>query len=95
MDTIHKPFSTSVTADDQDQNVHSATGALRYNLGGAPNEAVTKSNGKLIAAMARAIEKEPSVLPEPTAQGRSIKELLYGLEGLRKRGTEEQEDIDN
>jgi len=95
MDTIHKPFSTTVTADDQDQIVRFAIGAVRFNSAISSYEKIVAPIRNLVTVMERVIKTQPSVSQEAKAKGRSTKELLYGLESLRKRGSDEQNDIDD
>ncbi len=94
MDTIHKPMSTTVVACDQDQTVRPVIGVLRFNSDISSYEKILKPTGSFVAAMYDVINDQTSGSQEAKVEGKSIRDLLYGLESLRKRGTEEYNDID-
>jgi hypothetical protein len=93
MDTIHKPMSTTVVACDQDQTVRPVIGVLRFNSDISSYEKILKPTGSFVAAMYDVINDQTSGSQEAKVEGKSIRDLLYGLESLRKRGTEEYNDI--
>lgn len=94
MDTIHRPMSTTVVACDQDQTVRPVMGVLRFNSDISSYEKVVKPTGSFVAAIQDIINNHTSGSQEAKVEGRSTRDLLYGLESLRKRGTEGYNDID-
>lgn len=89
MDTIHEPFSTTAVASDLKQQTRPSIGATSSGSMFAPPEKNVGSHGKLIASMEQCVKDQPFVMQEAPGKGRSMRELLYGLESLRKRGGED------
>ena len=92
MDILYKPFSTTVMANDDDLVVRPAIGVLQYRFDKASYERLFMPGADLCSTMQRAIKNRPFVQEKSNAKGRSIGDLLYGLESLRKRASEEDYD---
>lgn len=89
MDMIHCSFSTTVTVSEVDQYTRAAVGAIKVSADGLWFEEDLEMYAKLAPAMAHCASSHPSVEQKGVAKGKSLRELLYGLESLRKRGGED------
>ena len=88
MDTVHEKFSTSTLVGDEIQKSRRSTGALTVDCVSARWREDNKSYEKLITSM-QLHGKGHSISPEnDAAKGKSLKDLLYGIENLRKRVSE-------
>ena len=86
MDTVHQPFSTTVGSSNDEQGLRRSVGALQAtDVGWEINTGTTKF---LVESMKNAVTSQPTSSEETTVERRSLKELLYNLENLRKRGSE-------
>lgn len=86
MDTVHQPFSTTVGSSNEEQGLRRSVGALQAtDVGWEINTGTTKF---LVESMENAVTSQPTSSEETTVERRSLKELLYNLENLRKRGSE-------
>lgn len=94
VDTTHQPLSSNIDVNDQDEIVPRAIGVLRYNSETTSYEKIVTPSPDLALAMESAIRNQSSVSEVPKAKGQSTRDFFYGLESLRKRGSEEQNDID-
>ena len=93
MDTSHQAFSKDALGDSEKSNSRSLVGSLRYCTDSKIWKANEALQGNLAAAMR---ERADSILHAPkagAAKGKSLTELLYGLESLRKRGSENETDV--
>lgn len=87
MDPLHQPFSTTIVGNDQMSNPELTVGALNLKHEGWRKD--TGPSEKLVSALENCLENQPDVLQNGTAKGSSMRELLYSLENLRKRGSED------
>ena len=90
MDTFHQAFSTHALADTGEQNSRSLVGSLAY-CGDTQSWKVNEDlQANLVAATRECSDSSLDVRREEGPKGSSLVDLLYGLEGLRKRGTENE-----
>lgn len=93
MDTSHQAFSTDASADIGNQSPSNLVGSLSY----CSDSKTWKENQALQANLVAATrECADSHLNDPqagTINGKSLTGLLYGLESLRKRGSENEIDL--
>ena len=89
MDIIHEPFSTTMTASDEVQKERPSVGVLKI----ATCQSLCEDSGgqdlPLIAAMEQRLQVQPDFYQTSATKGKSLRDLLYGLESLRKHGGEE------
>ena len=95
MDTIHEPFSTTAVASDLEQQTRPSIGATSFGSMFSPPEKNVRPHGKLIASMEQRVKDQSFVMQETPGKGSSMRELLYGLEGLRKRGGDDNNGRDD
>ena len=91
MDTFHQAFSTYALADTGERNSRSLVGSLIYSADSKRWKVNEVVQANLVAAMRECSDSNldvPDVVEE--SKGRSLVDLLYGLEGLRKRGSENE-----
>ena len=94
MDTIHEPGSTTIlAADDHRRRPVAGLQVNRSELSASLPQMDPRDG--LLAAMDRCFELQTSIYQEATGKGRSTRELLYGLEGLRKRASEDHNDVED
>ena len=86
MDCIHKPFCTVHLATDDDQNIRPCMGCLQYDAQRNGLEASSILHNELFSEMEACARSQAVVEQKNAAKGRSLRELLYSLESLRKRG---------
>lgn len=89
MDMIHCRFSTSVTASEEEQHSRLAVGAIRLTADDSWFEKDLDLHEELVPTMEQSARSRLLTEQKNTAKGKSLRELLYGLEGLRKRGGED------
>ena len=91
MDTVHEAFSTITVANDQAQRERSSIGVMKITQNAMSDMCLQQSqHPQLVTAMEQCIERQSFIHENSTAKGKSMRDLLYGLESLRKRGGEEQ-----
>lgn len=91
MDTVHEAFSTSTVANDQAQKERSIIGVTKITQNTMSEMCLQQSQHlQLVTAMEQCIQRQSVIHENSTAKGKSMRDLLYGLESLRKRGGEEQ-----
>ncbi len=96
MDTVHKAFSTTTVASDQAQKKRFAIGVMKITQNAMSEMFMQQGQDpQLVTAMEQCIQRQSFIHENPTAKGKSMRDLLYGLESLRKRGGEEQNDRDD
>ena len=91
MDTFHQAFSTDASADDGKLNP--LVGYLSYVTESKTWKVNEALQANLVAAMRECAEGNLRASRIGTAGGKSLTDLLYGLESLRKRGSENETDI--
>lgn len=84
MDNIHPPFST--TDDKRDATSTCLVKAIHFLQGPQRWEDDLALGVDLLPALEMYAKSRPMVPQKNVAKGKSLKELLYGLETLRKRG---------
>ncbi len=89
MDNTYETSSTMTLVSDAQQAHRPSMGAVRYTTEGKIFEQDPNFYGHLISAMEKSIEDHPVAEQKDVAKGKSLRELLYGLESLRKRGPED------
>lgn len=86
MDAVHQPFSTTVGSSTEEQVPRRSVGAMRAtNVGWETN---TEATRMLVVSMENALAIQPINSEETSTERRSLQELLYHLENLRKKGSE-------
>lgn len=87
MDCIHTPFSTIVANDNDAQDAAPVIGGISFS-------SETPLDEDFIAVMDVCAKASTIPTPESAAKGKTLRDLLYGLESLRKRGADgDTEDI--
>lgn len=87
MDTVHAPSSTTTIDINHGQNARPPVGLLKsINLDWEKDSGSYKH---LIESMQTCLGTLSDLQPKGTAKGRSLRDLLYNLESLRKRGSDE------
>ena len=83
MDNVHKPFSNTEDSDSASRSLVEAIHFLR-----TPQrwEEDLNLDDALLPALEACAKTRPLMPQKNAAKGKSLKELLYGLESLRKRG---------
>ena len=81
MDCIHTPFSTVVINDSDAQEAAPVIGGISF----SPRAPIDED---LIAIMDVCAKTSTITTPESAAKGKTLRDLLYGLESLRKRGAD-------
>ena len=94
MDTVHRPFSTTAVTSERDQQTRPSVGTISFSSIHGSHED-TRRFAKLISSMENRAKDQPFVSQEAPGKGRSLREMLYGLESLRKRGEEGNDDRDD
>ena len=90
MDTVHEAFSTTTVANDQAQKERFTIGVMKITQNAMSEMCLQQSQHlQLVTAMEQCIQMQPFIPENSTAKGKSLRDLLYGLESLRKRGGEE------
>ena len=92
MDTLHRAFSTDLIASTEKGDSRSMVGSLIYCTDTdtwKENEGLQET---LTVAMRECAESNLGISQAGVAKGKSVTELLYGLESLRKRGSENEVD---
>ena len=91
MDTVHEAFSTTTVANDQAQKERFAIGVMKITQNAMSEMCMQqRQHPQLVTAMEQCIQRQSFIHENSTAKGKSMRDLLYGLESLRKRGGEEQ-----
>ena len=92
MDTVHEAFSTTTTvATDQVQHERFPIGVMKITENARSEMCMQQhQHPQLVTAMEQCIQRQSFIHENLTAKGKSMRDLLYGLESLRKRGGEEQ-----
>ena len=91
MDTSHQASSTDVPADSKTSSAQHLVGSLSYCID-SKNWKVNESlQANLDRAMRECADANPNVSQIGAAKEKPITELLYGLESLRKRGSDNNE----
>lgn len=81
MDCIHTPFSTVVINDSDAQDAAPVIGGISFS-------SKTPVDEDLVAVMDVCAKQSTITTPESAAKGKTLRDLLYGLESLRKRGAD-------
>ena len=96
MDTVHEAFSTTRVANDQAQKERFSIGVMKITQNARSELCMQQhQHPQLVTAMEQCIQRQAIIHENSTAKGKSMRDLLYGLESLRKRGGEEQNVRDN
>ena len=93
MDTLHQAFTTDSLVDSEKSSSRSLVGSLTYDTDTETweeNQALQKPLG---VAMRQCADKDLSLPQAETGKGKSLTELLYGSESLRKRGSENENEM--
>lgn len=85
MDTIHKPFSTSMM-EDGEAGLRPSVGAFSFVPSSGSWQQASDLADTLLQNMEDCARSRPFFGQANAAKGKSLRELLYGLENLRKRG---------
>jgi len=88
MDAVHKPFSTTIVACAEEQESRPSVGAVQATKLGWERD--TEATRGLVVVMQECLGNQPDILEDGKMKGGSMRELLYNLEGLRKRGSEDE-----
>ncbi|KAG8527047.1 uncharacterized protein KY384_008476 [Bacidia gigantensis] len=89
IDSLHIPFSTTIVSDRSDQNLQAYTGIVWSSLSSSPPQKALNTAQKLRLSLDACASEHDLVEQKNVAKGKSLQELLYGLEGLRKRGSDD------
>ncbi len=87
MDAMHQPFSTTTLANAEEQESRPSVGAVQANKLGWEKE--SEATRGLVASMRKQLDNQPNALQDGKTKGGSVRELLYNLESLRKRSSED------
>ena len=87
MDVVHAPLSKVAIQADRERKLCKAVGLLEVETLGHDN--CSGRNKQLIENMEECIDSQSDIPQDGTAKGKSMKELLYNLESLRKRDPED------
>lgn len=93
MDTYHLAFSTDAPADTGKQISRSLVGSLSYCTDSQTWKENRALQAKLVAATRDWADSHLHVPQAVATKGKLLTELLYGLESLRKRGSENEIDV--
>ena len=93
MDPFHQAFSTVVTADTGKQTPRSLVGSLNYCMESKIWKENESLQANLVAATRQCSYSHVDVSQTGADEGKPLTELLYSLEGLRKRTSEIEIDI--
>ena len=93
MDNSHQNSSTSAAADNVKSNTRSLMGSVSYCIDSGTWKANEPLQADLAIAMRACADSTPHVTQARVAKGKSLTELLYGMESLRKRETENETDV--
>ena len=94
MDTVHIPFSTSIMRNDG-QPLRPSVQSLHFSPEMDSWEAEEGKMAKLWTTMEECAYSRPFIARANAAKGKSLRELLYGLESLRKRSRGAEIDLDD
>lgn len=88
MDAVHQPFSTTAMASAEEQESRPSVGAVQATKLGWER----KSEGTmgLVAVLERQLKNQANYMQNGKMKGGSVRELLYNLENLRKRISEDE-----
>ena len=89
LDNYHIPFSTTIIESSEEQLSRPMIGCLSFEDTGRWEEVDFMQDS--IACMQRIAESQESVGCSGLEKGKSLRDLLYGIENLRKRVNEEQD----
>lgn len=92
MDTFHQAFSTDAQ-DTGKQISRSLVGSLNYCTESQTWQENRALQSKLVAATSDWADSHLHVPQAVATEGKSLTDLLYGLESLRKRGSENEIDM--
>lgn len=93
MDTSHQAFTTDALADSGKQSSRSLMGSLSYCADSDTWNENQALQANLVAATKECADSHKHARHAGTAKGKSPTELLYGLESLRKRGSENEANL--
>ena len=93
MDPSHQAFSTDVAADNGKQSSRSLVGSLNYCMESKTWKESEALQANLIAATRECACSHVNGSQAGADEGKPLTELLYSLEGLRKRTAENEIDI--
>lgn len=93
MDTSHQAFSTKASVETVKQSSRGLVGSLRYCTDSKTWKENEALQANVIAATRECADSHLYVPQAGAAEGKSLTELFYGLESLRKRGSEIETDI--
>lgn len=89
MDAVHQPFSTTVVASAAQQKSRPSVGAMHATELGLEKDC--ESIRSLVAMMQSCLDNQPCVSEDGESKGTSMRELIYSLENLRKRVSEDDD----
>ena len=95
MDALHEPFSTTAVGTNRSQSYRPFVVAKRLMLESPSLHKDVELHKQLVPAMEACVKAQPFVEQKNAAKGKSLKELLYGLESLRKRGSDDVDDTND
>ena len=90
MDTFHQAFSTHALADTGEGSSRNLVGAMIYCAESKSWKVNEVLQANLAVTMRECADSNPDVPRVEVPKGSSLVDLLYGLEGLRKRGSENE-----
>ena len=93
MDTSRQAFSTDALADTGKQSSRSLVGSLSFCSDSQTWRDNKSLQENLVAATRKCADSHLHIPQVGAAEGESFKELLYGLESLRKRGSENETNL--
>ena len=93
MDTSRQAFSIDALADIEKQSSRSFVGSLSYYTDSKTWEENHALQADLVAATKECADSQLHVPQPGAAKEKSLTELFYGLESLRKRGSEFETDL--
>ena len=93
MDPSHQPFSTGVTTDTGKESSRSLVGSLNYCMKSKTWNENEDLQANLVKATRECACSHVNGSQTGADEGKPLTELVYGLESLRKRTSENETDI--
>ena len=92
MDCVYEPFSTTLLTTDTNRFAKPCIDALQYDHLTLRLIQSAQSNSNFISVMESCAKCQIVVEPKNVAKGKSLRDLLYGLESLRKRRLDDMDE---
>lgn len=94
MDTLHHPYTATLVGNEDTAPNHSV-GAFTFDVFSNAWTEKTRFEETLLPVLENCAQSQPFVWQTNAAKGKSLTELLYSLESLRKRTNENENEADD